>query len=197
MNPEQLLSKMRMPVQQDLPAGLIDDDVEIFSTGDKVFAIIKGCSVEFDSWPAWLTDALKKDLNENPVAIQALLDLGLETDPEMLWQYARCRFGSFDGRPDLKDGEFRHTEYWDCGLRGQCPFEGKLCSSMKMFDQIITSREMQVWRLVTIGSSDKEIASALFISDTTVPQHVRNLCRKCKARHRGELISLGVRLNIS
>lgn len=192
-----ILDKMRMKVQQHLPAGLVDDDVEIFTTGDMVFATIKPCTIEFSAWPKWLYKALKADLKENPIAVQALIDLGLERDDEMLWQYSRCRFGSFDGRPDLKDGKFIHTEYWDCGLRGQCPYEGKLCASMRMHEHVITPREMQVWRLITDGAQDKEVAGALHISDATVPQHVRNLCKKCKVRHRGELIRLGVQLNIS
>lgn len=193
----EIVKRMRMPVHQDLPAGLIDDDVEIFTTGDEVFALLNRNGTEFHEWPKWLKRALRKDLQADRVAVQELLDLGLETDDEMLWQYARCRYGSFDGRPDLKDGKFIHTEYWDCGIRGNCPSEGKLCCSMKMGDQVISRREMQAWRLVTQGYTDKEIAAELHVSVLTVPQHVRNLCKKCKVRHRGELIRLGVQLNIS
>ena len=191
-----LIALMRAPVAQDLPAGLVDDDVEIFTTGNEVYATIKGSTLDFASWPESLKAALKADLNNHPNAVQALIDLDLETDDEMLWQYARCRFGSFDGRPDIKDGKFLHTEYWDCGIRGKCPFEGKLCCSMKLSGGVVTAREMQVWELVTEGLLDKEIAARLKISDTTVPQYVRNLCKKGKVRHRGELIRLGTQLNI-
>lgn len=196
MEDPKILQAMRQAVKQHLPAGLIDDDIEIFSTGDEVYATIKGCTVAYKEWPASLKALIKDDLSKYPSAIQSLIDLELETDDEMLWQYSRCRFGSFDGRPDIVDGKMVHTEYWDCGIRGECPYEGKLCCSMKMHDQVISPREMEVWRLLTAGGSDKEIASELFISDTTVPQHVRNLCKKCHVRHRGELIRLGTQLNI-
>lgn len=191
------LSKMRMPVNQKFTAGLLDDTIEIATTGDFVFAIINGSVRPFDKWPSNLKEALKEDLGKHEKAVQALIDLGLETDDEMLWQYARCRFGSYDGQPDLVDGRFTHTEYWDCGIRGNCLFEGKLCCSMKVEYGVISPREMQVWILVVEGLLDKEIAYKLGISDTTVPQHVRNLCQKCGMRHRGELIKLGVNLNIS
>lgn len=193
---EQLI-KMRLPVAQQFPAGLIDDNIEISTTGDIVFALINGHFTLFTSWPQNLKLALKEDLQENPKAIQSLIELGLETDDEMLWQYARCRFGSWDGKPDWVDGKFIYTEYWDCGIRGNCPHEGKLCCSMKVEYGIISSREMQVWVLVCEGLLNKEIADRLSISDTTVPQHVENLCKKCGSRHRGELIKLGSTLNIS
>lgn len=190
------LEKMRLPVHQNFPAGLLDDTVEIATTGDFVFAIINGCMTPFSNWPKELLAALKEDLQKQEKAIESLIDLGLETDDEMLWQYARCRFGSYDGRPDMVDGKFMYTEYWDCGIRGTCPYEGKLCCSMKVKFGIITSREMQVWVLVGEGLLDKEIADRLGISDTTVPTHVRSLCKKCGVRNRCELSKLGYQLNV-
>jgi DNA-binding CsgD family transcriptional regulator len=191
------LSKMRRQVHQKFPAGLLDDDMEISTTGDFVFALIAGKMTPFAAWPESLKIALKEDLQSHPKAIQSLIELGLETDDEMIWQYSRCRFGSWDGQPDLVDGKFIYTEYWDCGIRGNCAHEGKLCCSMKVEFGIISAREMQVWVLVCEGLLNKEIADRLSISDTTVPQHVENLCRKCGVRHRGELSKLGYSLNIS
>lgn len=191
------LQKMRMPVHQNFPAGLLDDRIEIATTGDFVFAVIAGRMTPFNQWPKYLLELLKADLQLHPKAIQALIQLELETDDEMIWQYSRCRFGSWDGQPDLVDGNFIYTEYWDCGIRGNCLHEGKLCCSMKVEFGVISSREMQVWILVCEGLLNKEIADRLSISDTTVPQHVENLCKKCGSRHRGELIKLGSTLNIS
>jgi len=191
------IALMRQPITQDLPGGVLGTDIEIFTTGDKVFAIINGCTVEFSLWPESLVNLLHEDLAVNPKAIQALISLGIDAEAEMLWQYARCRFGSFDGRPDLQDGKFLYTEYWNCGIRGNCPVEGKLCCSMKMPGGIITPREIQVWRLIGKGFLDKEIADKLGISVLTVPQYVRSLCSKCQVRNRADLVRLAVKYNIS
>ena len=42
----------------------------------------------------------------------------------------------------------------------------------------LSAREMQVLRLVARGKTNREIASALFISDRTVERHVSNIFNK-------------------
>jgi DNA-binding NarL/FixJ family response regulator len=42
----------------------------------------------------------------------------------------------------------------------------------------LTSRELEVLRLVATGKSNREIASALVISEHTVARHVQNIFRK-------------------
>ncbi len=42
----------------------------------------------------------------------------------------------------------------------------------------LTARELEVLRLVASGSSNREIASALVISEHTVARHVQNIFRK-------------------
>jgi DNA-binding CsgD family transcriptional regulator len=51
----------------------------------------------------------------------------------------------------------------------------------------LTARELEVARLVAAGSSNPEIASALFLSRKTVERHVSNILTKIGARNRTEL----------
>jgi DNA-binding CsgD family transcriptional regulator len=55
----------------------------------------------------------------------------------------------------------------------------------------VTSREMDVLKLVGQGMSNSEIAERLFLSPRTVETHVRNLMRKVETETRPQLVVLG------
>jgi two-component system NarL family response regulator len=57
----------------------------------------------------------------------------------------------------------------------------------------LTAREMEVLRQVAKGSSNREIASALFISQNTVKNHVRNILEKLQLHSRTEAVVYAVR----
>ena len=54
----------------------------------------------------------------------------------------------------------------------------------------LTSRELEVYGLITRGLSNAEIGQALFISDTTVKTHVTRLLQKLGLRDRAQAIVL-------
>jgi DNA-binding NarL/FixJ family response regulator len=54
----------------------------------------------------------------------------------------------------------------------------------------LTSRELDVFRLITQGLSNAEIGRQLFISDTTVKTHVTRLLQKLALRDRAQAIVL-------
>jgi DNA-binding NarL/FixJ family response regulator len=55
----------------------------------------------------------------------------------------------------------------------------------------LTPREVEVWRLVTAGRSNAEIAAELFLGEATVKTHVSRLLAKLDARDRIQLVVLG------
>jgi len=57
----------------------------------------------------------------------------------------------------------------------------------------LTDREMQVLRLVARGMANKDIAAALFISENTVKNHVRNILEKLQLHSRMEAVVYAVR----
>jgi DNA-binding NarL/FixJ family response regulator len=61
----------------------------------------------------------------------------------------------------------------------------------------LTNREQQVFGLVCEGRSNKEIASALFLSTATVKVHVGNILRKLGVRTRTEAAILGLKRSSS
>jgi DNA-binding NarL/FixJ family response regulator len=56
--------------------------------------------------------------------------------------------------------------------------------------ETLTSRELDVFRLITRGFSNAEIGRELFISDTTVKTHVTRLLQKLDLRDRAQAIVL-------
>ncbi len=60
----------------------------------------------------------------------------------------------------------------------------------------LTSREIDVLRLVVSGASDRQIADALFISPLTATRHVKNILRKLGVNTRTAAAMAAVRLGI-
>ncbi len=60
-------------------------------------------------------------------------------------------------------------------------------------DRGLTSRETQVMRALTTGKSNKEISSALDISESTVKVHVTHILEKLKVTGRTEAINVALK----
>ena len=60
----------------------------------------------------------------------------------------------------------------------------------------LTTRELEVFRLITEGLSNAEIGDRLFISDTTVKTHVTRLLQKLELRDRAQAIVLAYRTGV-
>jgi DNA-binding NarL/FixJ family response regulator len=56
----------------------------------------------------------------------------------------------------------------------------------------LSLREKEVLRLTARGSSNKEIAANLFISDTTVKAHMRNILEKLRVKNRAEAVGVAI-----
>ncbi|MGH8920317.1 MAG: response regulator [Actinomycetes bacterium] len=58
---------------------------------------------------------------------------------------------------------------------------------------VLTTRELEVLKLVALGMTNKEVADQLFISDNTVKNHVRNILEKLHLHSRMEAVMYAVR----
>ena len=61
----------------------------------------------------------------------------------------------------------------------------------------LTPREEEVLRLLTTGSTNKEIAEALFISEKTVKSHLNSIFRKLKVTRRLQAILYVIKRELS
>ena len=60
----------------------------------------------------------------------------------------------------------------------------------------LTERELQVLRHVSGMLTTAEIASELYISTNTVKSHIKHICHKLAAAHRGEAVRRARRLQL-
>jgi DNA-binding NarL/FixJ family response regulator len=63
-------------------------------------------------------------------------------------------------------------------------------------DAVLTTREIEVLRLVASGHANKEISARLFINQETTKTHVKNILAKLGAKDRTHAVSLGLKRGI-
>ncbi|WP_299105037.1 response regulator transcription factor [uncultured Tenacibaculum sp.] len=72
----------------------------------------------------------------------------------------------------------------------------KEINTSKIKELEITSREYEVLELIAKGLSNKEIATALFLSESTIKTHVSNLLIKLNAKRRTHAVQIAKEINI-
>lgn len=73
-------------------------------------------------------------------------------------------------------------------------------SSKTLFEtsfQTLTERELQVLRLLAEGHPNRVLAERLFVSETTVKAHLRNINTKLSARNRTDAVAIARRLGLA
>lgn len=134
--------------------------------------------IPFSEFPPEAVLILQKELDNDPLA-QASLDILSIPAKLRLQKFGLCRFGGFDNKADYNENENRmNPEYYDCGQRGKCPVEGKLCRFVQTENGYLTPREIQFIKLIAQDLADKQIADRLGISITTANTHRRNIQHK-------------------
>lgn len=95
-------------------------------------------------------------------------------------------------RVSALDGELRvaSTPGWGSELSVSLPLDPPAEPDQLLDAVPLSPREREVLRQVASGARNRDIASALGISENTVKFHVSNLLRKAGARSRAELASL-------
>jgi DNA-binding NarL/FixJ family response regulator len=78
----------------------------------------------------------------------------------------------------------------------QKPSEVKEIDQQKIKSLEITNREYEVLQLISKGLSNKEIASQLFLTESTIKTHVSNLLVKLNAKRRTQAVQVAQELNI-
>lgn len=66
----------------------------------------------------------------------------------------------------------------------------------RMLRADLTDRELSILELLSQGSTNKEIAKMLVISDNTVRHHVKNIMEKLQASDRTEAVAMAIRSGV-
>ena len=102
-------------------------------------------------------------------------------------RFCKCNFGKLDGTKDdvESNGKF-NFEKVECPLRGECSFEGVICSPK--FNSKLSEQELRVMKLVYQGKQKEEIAETLYISPYTVKNHIKSVYLKLGIHEKSEFI---------
>jgi DNA-binding CsgD family transcriptional regulator len=160
-----------------LPSFLESVNHEFISIDGKLFQVqVK--LVPFKYVEPLTRQRLMDEMEADHDAVSALDKLGIPFKDARLEKYVECNYGGFDDVADYDKKDGAHHEYFDCGLRGSCPVEGKLCKRIKVENGSLTSREIEIIKLIGQDKMDKEIADILDISLNTATTHRQNITRK-------------------
>jgi len=179
-------------------AGMIDNGVEFFGEKGKIDVRCVNNGIvynTFNDFPEWIKQKIATDLDSNPIALKSLKKIKGIDHSDYLKHYAFCKYGGLDPNPDIDvNGVMGESEYFDCGFRGKCKAEGKLCCTLKVKNGHLTKTEIQVIKKIT--KANKIIAHVLFMAESTVTTHIQSIMRKTGCRNRGEIIFYGTKKGI-
>jgi DNA-binding NarL/FixJ family response regulator len=82
--------------------------------------------------------------------------------------------------------ESLYVQSKDLGLARRAGFRTR---STRAPDQVLSPREREVLELIARGLKNRDIARALYISDSTAKVHVRHVFEKLGVRSRAEAVS--------
>jgi DNA-binding NarL/FixJ family response regulator len=128
-----------------------------------------------------------REIRDEDVSSRIIVHTTYDTDEE-IYQAVRAGARAYL----LKDAPL--GELLDCIRKVHC---GETCIppalaaklAARTSAEALTSREIDVLKLLAKGRSNKEIGSDLFISETTVKSHVRSMFRKLRVMSRTEAIA--------
>lgn len=179
-----------------IPSGLIDENIELFSTNGKMMATHQGNVKSIFDLPKSFLDILENEMQSAPSIVLALSLSGLKTQKEQLEKFAECRFGGFDFIADFKEGKLSEAEYHECGFRGNCPMEGIVCNFFKVNGQIITPFEIKMIQLLATEDTLPVIAEKLQVSINTFEVKKQWLFQKLRVLSRARLVAVCYDLQI-
>lgn len=123
-------------------------------------------------------------LNEGSVVLGMLREL--RTTPTLLTEG-----GTGEGTIAFLDKVLRHPTRSDAVPATQLPATGTHLAS-----ELLTRKEIQVLRLVADGLSNDQMADRLFVAETTVRTHLRNIHAKLGVRSRTEAVAVARRAGL-
>ena len=179
-----------------IPPGLIDENIELFSANGKMMATHSGSVKSIFELPTDFINILNTEMHSAPSIIKALKMGGYVSHKSKLEKFAECRFGGFDLLADFKDGKLSDVEYHDCGFRGNCLMEGIVCKFFKVQDQILTPFEIKMIQLLATEDTLPVIAEKLQVCMTTFEVKKHWLYEKLGVLSRARLVSLCYDLQI-
>ena len=170
-----------------IPSGLTDNNIEFFAKDGELYSLQDGTRYRYPELPESHIDFLSNMLMDDTSAQDTMTGIPVANRIKI---YGICRFGGCNFTPDASDeGDcIDMHEYYECGIRGVCPFEGKRCKDIVMPAGVLTSHMLKMMLLVTAGLINKEIADKLSIAKKTVDNTLVTITSRIGGRNRADIV---------
>ena len=178
---------------EKLPCGILPADrtIEFFADPEnfgKCYWISQGMTHKFYDLPLEIIDDLRDEILSDTKSITVMRHMGITSEREMLEQYNYCNRGRLDGVPDITTSGRKTKEFFDCGRKGKCPGEGKVCSSLMINGSHISYREFECLKLIGIGLTYKRITVEMgFRRETAVNSLIDRIRDKLQCNNNTEI----------
>lgn len=171
----------------NIPAGLEDNNLEVYRYKNTVRAIYNGKKVNYTDLPAHLRRPFMEELTANRKAYRWLCNQIDSTDANRIEEtYVACRYGALNNIPDLKKGKTT-ADMPICGKSETCSGYNIVCRAPCGPGGCLAKREFQVAMQIANGRLDKEIASDLGIQLPTLRTHIARIREKLHSSNRIEV----------
>ncbi|WP_417365970.1 helix-turn-helix transcriptional regulator [Flavobacterium beibuense] len=180
----------------NIPSGLIDENIELFSVDGEPMAVHQGRAKYLFDLPIEILNVIEADIIDNPAADRALELAGYNTRAAKIKKYTVCRFGNFDNTPDFKDGRLQNSEYYNCGYRGSCTMEGIVCNSLWVNGRVISPLEIKMIEWLATDLTIPAVADKVSLSVTTFELRKKVLFEKLKVQTRAKMVAEAYKLQI-
>lgn len=179
-----------------IPAGLLigDKRTEIFGCKitKKTFFITNGQTHNFNDLNGAMKAQLFTELLNDHVAMNDLKHL---TREEAIEKFAFCNYGAADHEPDFcEKGKLKKSDNFLCSSNCMClKWKSK---KITIDGQTLTKREIEIVTLMASDLADKQIASELNISESTLNTHKHHLFEKAGVHSKSGLITKAINQKI-
>lgn len=179
-----------------IPAGILigDKRTEIFGcrTSKKTFFISNGQTFKFrELEPSKKAQIFEQLLNDDV----AYSDLKHLPHDEAIEEYSFCIYGAADHEADFcENGKLNKSDNFICSNNCHClKWKSK---SITIDGQALTTREIEIVNLLASDLADKQIASSLSITESTLNTHKQNLFEKAGVKSKSGLITKAINQKI-
>lgn len=165
-----------------IPEFLKNHNSEIIAdNGEPLLIVVQ--LLTFEEWPAKIKLQVQAKLEADKPAQVALDILGIMDEQLRIKKFAYCRCGGFDTKADFNGQGEHNPEYFECPDRETChaKVQKMLCHCFPAPNGILTSREIEIIKLICGDISDKMVADQLGIAFDTAKNHRRNIEQKIGA----------------
>ena len=177
-------------------AGISCTGTEFFAEKGEMKIIQNGkvlpfCEISFNT-----IKLLQETIQNDKAAYIELLNWHPNSKMKRLEQFAKCRFGGLDFKPDIKDGKLQDGEYWDCPQRGSCKSEGILCKLPTYNGQRLEPIEVKLLQLTATNMTNDVIADEMDVALGTFHKLKKILYEKLGIQTKQEGVMVSFRLNL-